>query len=321
MKCLCCNKEILDSASPNELETRWHKKCVKTFFGTSSFPEIDISTKALTLLTNEITNKGYTVPGVQEKLSLHLSKDGGKARLTIVNYPMGYILKPQIEEYECLPEAEFLIMQMAKTTGIKTVPFALLKIDDQFAYITKRVDRVKSGKKIERFAMEDFCQLDGRLTEDKYKGSYERCAKIINKYSSREAFDLSELFLRIVFCFVVGNSDMHLKNFSLIETAEESGLYVLAPAYDLLPVNIILTGDKNQFGLALNGKLSNAHRKDFLKFATTVGLNEVVATKIIESVSKQEDKYLSMCDESFITDTQKQNLKTLISERVAILKG
>lgn len=321
MKCLCCNKEISELASPVELQTGWHVKCVKAFFGTRTIPEIDISADTLTQLANESTSNGYTVPGVQKKLSLHLSKEGGKARLTLVNYPTGYILKPQTEEYERLPEAEFAVMQMAKATGIKTVPFALLKIGDSFAYITRRVDRVQNGDKTESLAMEDFCQLDGRLTEDKYKGSYERCAKIISRYSSREAFDLSELFLRLVFCFVVGNSDMHLKNFSLIETAENSGQYVLSPAYDLLPVNIILHADKSQFGLALNGKLSNARRKDFLKFAATVGISEAVAIKTIDSVTKQEDKYITMSDESFMTDTQKKQLKVLISERIAILNG
>lgn len=80
------------------------------------------------------------------------------------------------------------------------------------------------------------------------KGSYERCAKIIERYSSRKGLDITELYLRLVFSFLVGNSDMHLKNFSLIETEEGSGKYVLSPAYDLLPVNVVMPEDKEQFG-------------------------------------------------------------------------
>ena len=121
-------------------------------------------------------------------------------------------------------------------------------------------------------AMEDFCQLDLRLTQDKYKGSYERCAKIIERYSSRKGLDITELYLRIVFSFLVGNSDMHLKNFSLIETEEGSGKYVLSPAYDLLPVNVIMPEDKEQFALAMNGKKTHIRRKDFLVFAEKCGM-------------------------------------------------
>lgn len=140
----------------------------------------------------------------------------------LVKYPTGYILKPQTKEYEYLPEAEYLTMQMAKKFGIKTVPCALIKMNSggKLAYITKRIDRVFVDGKMQMLAMEDFCQLDERLTEDKYKGSYERCAKVIKKYSAMAKFDLTEIFLLLAFSFVVGNSDMHLKNFSLIEKAE-----------------------------------------------------------------------------------------------------
>lgn len=104
----------------------------------------------------------------------------------LVKYPTGYILKPQTKEYEYLPEAEYLTMQMAKKFGIKTVPCALIKMNSggKLAYITKRIDRVFVDGKMQMLAMEDSCQLDERLTEDKYKGSYERCAKVIKKYSA-----------------------------------------------------------------------------------------------------------------------------------------
>lgn len=154
-------------------------------------------------------------------------------------------------------EAEYLAIQMAKTAGIKTVPFALIKQGDKLAYITKRIDRPGTGsakKQGQMLAMEDFCQLDRRLTQDKYKGSYERCARAIERYSVRMGLDMTEFFLRIVFSYIVGNSDMHLKNFSLVETAENSQEYVLSQAYDMLPVNVILPEDQEQMALTLNGK-------------------------------------------------------------------
>lgn len=315
MKCLCCNKIIADNASDNEKINGWHTKCVKQFFGTSKFPMIDISSKNLVEIARESTNKGFTVPGVQKKLSLHF-EGGAKPRLTLSNYPIGYILKPQTEEYEALPEAEFLVMSMAKITGIKTVLFALVKLDNGYAYITKRIDR-EGGNML---AMEDFCQLDERLTQDKYKGSYERCAKLINRYSKQRGFDMSELFLRLVFSFIVGNSDMHLKNFSLIEDGVGSQKYMLSSAYDLLPVNAILPEDDEQFALTINGKKRNIHKKDFLLFAENVGIPALAAKKIIADVVSLEDTYISMCKDSYLPEHLKTTLIDIITSRTSVLR-
>ena len=321
MKCLCCGKNFTLKTSAEELESGWHKECVKTFFGSSKLPVLDISEETLKKLAEESTNKGFTVPGVQKKLSLHLTEENSP-RLTLVNYPTGYILKPQTEEYESLPEAEYLVMQMAKQVGIKTVPFALIKMNGQgdLAYITKRIDRVTVDGKKQMLSMEDFCQLEERLTEDKYKGSYERCAKVIQKYSSMAKFDLTELYLRLVFSFVVGNSDMHLKNFSLIEKAEGREEYVLSAAYDLLPVNAIMPEDEDEFALTLFKKKRKVRRKDFLLFAGEVGIEEKAAQKMIEKVIKAKDSLLTMCKESYLSNGMKERLAELIEKRVDALK-
>lgn len=315
MNCLCCGKPL---RTPDE--TGWHKACIKRFFGTTKLPEIEIDDKALNLLATETTNKGFTVPGVQKKLSLHLVSDSNKPRLTLVNYPTGYILKPQVAEFEALPESEQLIMTMADMAGISTVPHALIKGNKGLAYITKRVDRNLTGDKVEMLAMEDFCQLDLRLTEDKYRGSYERCAKIIQRYSSRVGIDMAEFYIRLVFCFIVGNSDMHLKNFSLIETDEGSGEYVLSPAYDLLPVNANMPADKEEFALAMNGKKMNIRKGDFLKFADTCDISRQTAEKLIENIVKLTPKWLSMCEKSLLPDELKERLKKIITERTEILQ-
>lgn len=315
MRCLCCGKTL---STPNE--TGWHKACIKRFFGTTELPEIDINNEALNLLAIETTNKGFTVPGVQKKLSLQLISDGSKPRLTLVNYPTGYILKPQVEEFEALPESEQLIMEMADMAGISTVPHALIKGSGGLAYITKRVDRNLTKDNIEMLAMEDFCQLDLRLTEDKYRGSYERCAKIIKKYSSRIGIDITEFYIRLVFCFIVGNSDMHLKNFSLIETTEGSQEYVLSPAYDLLPVNANLPEDKEQFALTMNGKKMHILKGDFLKFASTCDIPRKTAIKLIQNLVSYTPKWLKMCDDSILPDDLKERLRQIIMERTEVLK-
>ena len=319
MNCLCCGKPINENARAEEKANIWHNACVRRFFGTKEMPEIDVTNRTVESIANEFAKHGFTVPGVQKKLSLHLSDEkGSKARLTLVGYPAGFILKPQTERFMALPESEHLIMTMAKNTGIRTVLFALIKIaDGSYAYITKRIDRSEGGVKI---AMEDFCQLDLRLTADKYKGSYERCGKIIDKYSENIGLDKAEFFTRLVFSFVTGNSDMHLKNFSLIETAPESGEYRLSEAYDMLPVNVILPEDKDQMALTLNGKKRNLHRNDFLILADSLSLNRRSAEKMIDAIVAHEASYLDMSESSLLPDEYKASLKALIAERIDAIR-
>ena len=317
MNCLCCGKPL----RTENTSSGWHKSCIQRFFATAELPEIAIDEAAFEALATESTNKGYTVPGVQKKLSLHLFSEGNTPRLTLVNYPTGYILKPQVPEFEALPQAEQLVMCMADAAGIVTVPHALIMGKDGPAYITKRVDRIFTKNKMQMLAMEDFCQLDLRLTQDKYKGSYERCAKIIERYSSRKGLDITELYLRLVFSFLVGNSDMHLKNFSLIETEEGSGKYVLSPAYDLLPVNVIMPEDKEQFALAMNGKKTHIRRKDFLVFADKCGMTRGSAEKMIAMLMAKKEKFLAMCQNSLLPESLQERLASLIEERAGILEG
>ena len=325
MKCLLCGKEIPETAVRQDRETQWHSACVRRFFGTEVLPELDISDDTLMHIAVESTNRGFTVPGVQKKMSLHLSTEPGRPRLTLVDYPTGYILKPQTELYEALPEAEYLVMQMARESGIAAVPFALIKMagsSGPAAYITKRIDRVLPTKKdpsLKMLAMEDFCQLEQRLTEDKYRGSYERCAKVVSRYSTRPGLDLSELFMRVVFSFAVGNSDMHLKNFSLIETAAGSGSYILSEAYDMLPVNVIVPEDDKQLALTLNGKKRGIHLNDFLRFAEVSGISREAAGKMVRKIVSMKNRYLRMCDESYLPNHMKDRFRTLLEERIDAL--
>lgn len=315
MNCFCCGKPL-----KTENDNGWHKACIKRFFSTAHIPEIEIDENTLEALAAQSTSKGLTVPGVQKKLSLHLSTDNRNPRLTLVNYPTGYILKPQVKEFECLPEAEQLVMTMADATGISTVPHALIKSGDNLAYITKRIDRVFGKTEIKMLAMEDFCQLDLRVTADKYKGSYERCAKVIGRYSSQIGLDMAELFMRLVFSFVVSNSDMHLKNFSLIETGEASNTFVLSPAYDLLPVNVIMPEDTEEFALALNGKKTHIRKKDFFVFAEECGISKASAEKMIAKIVSMKPKYIEMCNNSLLPVHLKERFAFLIEQRCGVLE-
>ena len=251
----------------------------------------------------------------KKKISLHLSTEK-EARLTLVDFPTGFILKPQVAEFSSLPEAEHLVTLMAERSGLSVVPHALIRMNREYAYITKRIDRsTLSDTSFVLLAMEDFCQLSLRLTQDKYKGSYEQCAKVIRQYSYRPALDLSELFLRLIFCFLTGNSDMHLKNFSLFEPVPCSGDYILSPAYDLLPVNVIMPEDTEEFALQMCGKKTNIQKKHFLAYAKQIGIAQRSAEIMIQSMLKRIPLWQKMCSESFLPSNLKQSFSTLITHR------
>lgn len=288
--------------------------CNKSFFGSKSMPVIDVSEESLQKLANQSTAMGLTVPGVQRKLSLHLSNEA-TPRLTLVGFPAGYILKPASAEYPCLPESEDMAMDIASAFGVKTVEHGLIKAGDTMAYITKRVDRLENRK----LAMEDFCQLGERLSVDKYKSSYEKCAEIIRYYSSRPGLDMTEFYLRLVVSFITGNSDMHLKNFSLIESAPGSREFFLSPAYDFLPVNLILPDDKEEMALTLCGKKSRLKRENFIAFAKHCEIPEPVAGRLIDSCGKKFSKALRICDDSYLPDEMKAAFKVIMQDRMSRL--
>lgn len=315
MNCLCCGKIIKETDASDH---GWHTSCIRHFFNTKELPQIDISKEQLEILANDAVRHGLTVPGVQKKLSLHLSKEGS-ARLTIVDYPAGYILKPQTEDFEHLPEAEDLVMRMADIAGIATVPHALIRIPAQnndYAYITRRIDRDIKANTCHMYAMEDFCQLSHRMTNDKYRGSYELCSKTIKKYSSRPMLDLTELFYRILFIFITGNSDMHLKNFSLIENAPGSRKFFLSPAYDMLPVNLVMPEDKEELALTLNGENKNLRRNDFLRFAESNGIHVTVAKRMITKLLSFRESYLQACRDSFLPQDMIEGMIQLMESRI-----
>ena len=217
------------------------------------------------------------------------------------------------------PEFEDLAMRLAEIMGIRTVPHALIKMNDEYAYITKRIDREISEKETKLYAMEDFCQLSYRLTQDKYKGSYEQCGRIIKKCSATPGLDLSELFLRVVGSFVMGNSDMHLKNFSLKETEPGSRNFQLSKAYDMLPVNVIMPEDKEQLALTINGKKRNIHKKEFRILAESCGIPLNSAERMMKKVCSLKAKLSTQIEESCLSAEQKEQMEELISKRIDIL--
>ncbi|MGE4334152.1 MAG: HipA domain-containing protein [Macellibacteroides sp.] len=274
-RCLYCYQPL------EQGQTDFHPQCSKKLFGTTTPPELPYTKDDIESLALEVVRSQVTVTGVQPKLSVDLEKEAnGKKRFTIVGLWGKYILKPQTELYVNLPENEDLTMHLATMVNIKTVPHSLIRFKDgSLAYITKRIDRDKKKGKI---PMEDMCQLTEKLTEQKYKGSHEQIAKIIMLHSAYPVLDLLTYFEVLLFCYLTGNADMHLKNFSLYKPANE---YILAPAYDLLSTKLVLPDDKDELALTLNARKRKLKKSDFNNLLNTYKIDEKVIENIYENTS------------------------------------
>lgn len=309
-KCLYCYQELVED------QKDFHPRCASKFFGTKDVPLLPYRHEDLDRLAEEVIRAQTSLTGVQPKLSLNLSKHEGTTRLTIVGLWGDYIFKPQTKDYPQLPENEDLTMHLAEAAKIKVVPHSLIRLaDGSLGYITKRIDRSYTGEKID---MEDMCQLTLHPTEYKYKGSYEQIAKVIAQHSATPKLDLTNYIQLLLFCFITGNNDMHLKNFSLYRPVLN---YQLTPAYDLLNVAIANPRDNEEMALPLSGRKTRLRLEDFLNAAKTMGLETKVVMHLIEGFQKTLPKWQRLIKNSFLSNDMKQAYEELIFSRLERLKG
>jgi serine/threonine-protein kinase HipA len=306
-RCLYCYEPLFDSTSD------FHEACNKRFFGQLKTPQLNYNLENLQELASKVIQSQMAVTGVQAKVSLSLFRKEEKnltKKLTIVGLYGDYILKPPSKHYEQLPELESATMHMADVCGIKVVPHSLVKLQDEtLCYITKRVDRTRKNK----LHMEDMCQLSERLTEDKYKGSHEQVAKLVLKYSSSPLLDVSNFYEQVLFSFFTGNSDMHLKNFSLLEK-EGQGLS-LCPAYDLVPTALVNPADTEELALTLNAKKRKLKYNDFLVAYENCGLSKKVLDNTLELFVYAKPEMEAALAKSFVNDEYKMKYLSLMENR------
>ena len=304
-RCLYCYQSL------EQGQVDFHPQCSKKIFGTAVPPVLPYTKADIESLALEVVRSQVTITGVQPKLSVDLEKGkGGEKRFTIVGLWGEYILKPQTEQYPSLPENEDLTMHLASLARIKTVPHSLIRFQDgSLAYITKRIDRDKKGVKI---PMEDMCQLTEKLTEQKYKGSHEQIAKKIVEFSAYPVLDLINYFEVLLFCYLTGNADMHLKNFSLYKKVGEC---VLAPAYDLLSTKLVIPQDNEELALTLNGKKNKLKKVDFDSLLKTMKVDDKAIENVYDKFRKVIPEWLLFIDSSFLPDEMKEEYKTLIQEK------
>lgn len=310
-KCLFCYQEL------EKGQRDFHPACAKKFFGKAEVPILPYSRSNINDLARESVLSRTAVTGVQSKLSMDVNK-GGKDepdRLTIVGLWGRYILKPKSEDFPWLPEVEDLTMHLASIAKIKVVPHTLIRFcDGELTYLTKRIDRDNRGTKL---LMEDMCQISERLTADKYKSSYENIAKMIRKFSSAPMLDLVNFWEVVMFSWITGNSDMHLKNFSLI--SKEAGNYVLSQAYDLINVHLVFPEDTEELALTLDGRKKKISRNNFVRAMESSGLDSKVIENIIKKFMNAALKWYDFIDISFLSQELKEKYKAEIAGNLAKL--
>lgn len=304
-KCLYCYKPLLEN------EQDFHAVCTKRMFGTNQAPKIDFNLKDLEKLAKEIVVRSIAITGVQPKLSLDLEKHRNQiSRLTIVGLYGNYILKPPSKEYRELPQNEDLTMHLANIVKIKVAQHCLIRLHSgELAYITKRFDRSKKSK----IAVEDFCQLSENLTEHKYRGSIEKVAKITNKYTTNKGLEILRLFELVLFCYLTGKADMHLKNFALLENT--FGEYELAPAFDLLSTALVIPDDKEESALTINGKKSRITKGDFDTLASSMDINEKVLFRIYNKFNSVLPTWIEFIKQSYLSKAMQDKYIQLIKAK------
>ena len=307
-KCLYCYKEL-----DTRHEVDYHPKCIKAFYGTKHAPILPYRLSEMEKLAKAAAELSITVPGVQPKLSLGWIKteleNGHQGRLTVMDALEGnYILKPQNTQYPQMPENEHLSMKLAKLFKIDIVPVNMIRLaSGELCYITKRIDRKPDGSKNH---MIDFLQI--LELEDKYKGTMEMLGKTIGELSANTLLDKLRFFELTVFNYIIGNNDMHLKNFSMWLSGQQ---WTLSPAYDLLNVKIILPKDKEDTGLLLGGKKLNFDKGYFDRFGNVLKLNDKQINAVYKRLKKWLPEAIQLIDMSFLTADYQTAYKELISHR------
>ena len=310
-RCLYCYQELDTGAD-------FHALCSTRFFSSNQPPVLDYTMAEMAELAKEVVESSVTVPGVQPKLSLGFIKDvlqdGSKGRLTVMGALGGnYILKPQNDTFPQMPENEHLTMRMAELCGISVVPSSLISLKSgELSYITKRIDRTETGEKIH---MLDMFQILEAF--DKYKSSMEKVGKAVAEHSSNTIMDLLRLFEIIVFSYLTGNNDMHLKNFSLILNNEE---WLLSPAYDLLNVNLHLPEDNEETALTINGKKRKLTKSDFINLGLKFQLTEKQILNTFKRFIKAEKKMKHEIKFSFLSQENQGKYIELLENRLFLFK-
>ena len=304
-KCLYCYGEL-------EGTNDFHEHCAMAFFGTKEIPILDYTLDQMSLLAKNVVERSISVPGVQSKLSMSLVnevKNKHHNRLTVVGALGGnYIFKPPNANYSEMPENEHVTMRMAEAYGINVVPSTLIRLKSgELSYLTKRIDRKLDGTKIH---MLDMFQITEAF--DKYRSSMERIGKALDLYAGNTLLDKLYFFEISIFSFLIGNNDMHLKNFSMIKTAIG---WSLTAAYDLLNVVIVNPEDSEELALPIAGKKRKFTKNHFEEFGKNLGLTPKQVSGVFKRFKKNKKTGVNWIENSFLSEHMKLQYLNVLEER------
>lgn len=301
-RCLSCGKEIKKKES-------FHPSCLRKLFGVNYLPDIDLSLREVSIKAQQMVGK-LSISGVQPKLSISLNKKNKKLKVTAEGG--SHILKPQVQTFRNLPQNETLCMTIAANLGIEVSPSCLLSLSDGSpAYIVKRYDRLK-GKKIHQ---EDFFQVLGK--RDKYSGSIEQIGQKLKQISLFPGLDVQLFFERVLFFFIIGNGDAHVKNFSIIY--DDAGDIRLSPAYDIVSSKLVIPGEED-LALPMNGRRNNITGKDFKKLSGYLGIPEKSYDKIRSRFKEGRDIIEELTAFSALEEDEKDRFLDIVNERYERLR-
>jgi len=320
MRCLGCFKNTKQTYCP---------KCKKELFGNQKIDlRLDFDKKEF-LSTKIALSENMSISGVQDKIALKI--ENGKLTPAIKN--SHFLLKPiPIMDYgqflNDVAANEHFTMQLARQVyKIDTASNALIEFcDGELAYITKRFDRVE-GQKIKQ---EDFASLAQKSEQIhgnnyKYDYSYEQIARLIKLYLPAYKIEMIKFFKLVLFNYLIGNGDAHLKNFSVIQRTTKD--YTLTPAYDLLSSSLHLPNE-SRTALELFEEYETQSFEangyyaydDFIKFAVIIGVDEKIANKIIDEFCSYQSKTLQLLEHSFLSDDAKRGYESIYLDRIKAVR-
>jgi serine/threonine-protein kinase HipA len=254
-----------------------------------------------------------SIQGVQPKLSAVL--DAEQSTIEIVEAGGRYIIKPQMSEYPEVPENEDLTMKMAAAAGLEAPFHGLIHSKDgSLSYVIRRFDRTGRSDKV---PLEDFAQLLGRDRDTKYGASMEQVASVLNRFCTFPAVEKLKLFKLVLFNFLTGNEDAHLKNFSLIRRDEK---VELSPVYDLLNSTMVIDPGE-ELALPLNGKKNKLKCEDFMEYYAfeRLGLTDKTVSRTIRELEDARPLWQDLLGRSFLSDKRKAMYRELLDRRAQTL--
>lgn len=255
-----------------------------------------------------------SIQGVQPKLSAVLNIKNGS--FDVVDKNGRYILKPQHHIFPDLPQNEDLTMHLASTIGIEVPLHGMVYAKDRsLTYFIRRFDR--KGQK-DKVPIEDFAQLAGMSRDTKYNYSMEKLVRLIDDFCTFPAVEKARLFKRVIFNYLIGNEDMHLKNYSVIVQAKK---VEISPAYDLLNSTIVLKGDIEEIALPVNGIRRNLNKDILINYfgKERCALTEKVIEKNLEEIKSKLPQWFFLIDNSFLSSEAKEKYRLLLQKRLKVM--